>query len=161
MTMSDAQRRRSARAAARLRRLLRRECELWDQGMVLVAGVDEAGVGPLAGPVVAAAVVFPSRQGVKGVDDSKRVSPERRLELAEVIRRKAAYYHVAQVSPQEIDAINIYQAGLVAMRKLVLLCPWRSRTSLCMAPIRIHRSTVFLRRQGLARGTARVRLRAG
>lgn len=102
-----------------MRRLLRRERELWDQGLALVAGVDEAGVGPLAGPVVAAAVVFPSGHGVKGVDDSKRVGPERRLELAEVIRRTAAAYRVAQVGPREIDAINIYQAGLVAMRRAV------------------------------------------
>jgi ribonuclease HII len=119
MTTSDAKRRKAARMAARLRRLLRRERELWEQGMTRVAGVDEAGVGPLAGPVVAAAVVFPCGSGVKGVDDSKRLPPERRLELAEAIRGTAACYRVALAGPEEIDALNIYQAGLLAMRRAV------------------------------------------
>lgn len=119
MTTSDAKRRKAARMAARLQRLLRRERELWEQGMTRVAGVDEAGVGPLAGPVVAAAVIFPSGRGVRGVDDSKRLPPERRLELAEAIRGAAAFYRVALVGPEEIDALNIYQAGLLAMRRAV------------------------------------------
>ncbi len=119
MTRTDAGRRRAARAGARLRRLLRRERELWEQGLARVAGVDEAGVGPLAGPVVAAAVAFPAGAGLKGVDDSKRVPPERRAELADEIRRTAACYRVARVEPEEIDALNIYQAGLVAMRRAV------------------------------------------
>ena len=119
MAKTDASRRRAARAAARLRSLLKRERELWERGMALVAGVDEAGVGPLAGPVVAAAVAFPAGGGVKGVDDSKRVPPERRIELAEAIRGSAACYRVVRVEPEEIDALNIYQAGLVAMRRAV------------------------------------------
>ena len=117
--MSTATRRKAARAAARLRRLLRRERELWEEGLIRIAGVDEAGVGPLAGPIVAAAVVFPAGQGLKGVDDSKKLTAERRAELAPEIRAAAADWFVARVDPREIDAINIYQAGLLAMRRSV------------------------------------------
>jgi ribonuclease HII len=99
---------------------LRRERELWDDGYERVAGVDEAGVGPLAGPVVAAAVVFPPGEGLKGVDDSKRVPPERRSELAEEIRAAAACWSVAVVEPGEIDRLNIYRAGLEAMRRALI-----------------------------------------
>lgn len=84
-----------------------------------MAGVDEAGVGPLAGPIVAAAVIFRPGCGLKGVDDSKRVAPARREELARAIREEALAYHVARVDPEEIDSINIYRAGLLAMRQAV------------------------------------------
>jgi len=107
------------RAAERLERLLRRERELWDGGLCRIAGVDEAGVGPLAGPVVAAAVVFPVGLGLEGVNDSKRVTPARRRTLAEAIRLAATSYCVAVVDPPEIDRLNIYQAGLLAMRRAV------------------------------------------
>jgi len=112
-------RRAAARAAARLRRLLRRERELWAAGRERVAGVDEAGMGPLAGPVIAAAVIFAPGEGLRGVDDSKRLTPERRAELAERIRERALAWGVARVDPAEIDSINIYQAGLLAMRRAV------------------------------------------
>ena len=79
--------------------------------------MDEAGVGPLAGPVVAAAVVFPPGVGLKGVDDSKKLAPERRLELAEAIRASAAAWAIARVEREEIDRVNIYQASLLAMRR--------------------------------------------
>jgi ribonuclease HII len=106
-------------AAERLERLLRRERELWADGLSRVAGVDEAGIGPLAGPVVAAAVVFPPGLGLEGVNDSKRLTPARRRSLAEGIRLGAASYCVARVDPLEIDRVNIYQAGLLAMRRAV------------------------------------------
>lgn len=109
----------AARAATRLRRLLRRERELWTEGLVLVAGVDEAGVGPLAGPVVAAAVIFPAGKGLRGVDDSKRLTAERRETLSELIRESALEHCVAAIQPDQIDAINIYQAGLLAMQRAV------------------------------------------
>lgn len=105
----------SVRAARRLRTLLTRERELWAAGVQRIAGVDEAGVGPLAGPVVAAAVVFPPGFGLQGVDDSKKLTPERRVALAGAIRESALVFAVALVEPDEIDRINVYQATLVAM----------------------------------------------
>ena len=101
----------------RLATLLRRERALWGEGFTRIAGVDEAGVGPLAGPVVAAAVVFPPGVGLKGVDDSKRLTPERREELAAAIRGSAMAYAVGRVDPEEIDRLNIYHASLEAMRR--------------------------------------------
>jgi ribonuclease HII len=109
----------SRRSKQRLRQLLRRERELWGAEHLRVAGVDEAGVGPLAGPVVAAAVVFRPGQGVEGVDDSKRLTAARREDLAEQIRNQAQCFCVAHVEPAEIDQINIYQAGLLAMRRAI------------------------------------------
>jgi ribonuclease HII len=107
------------RSAERLDQLLKRERELWAEGLCRVAGVDEAGIGPLAGPVVAAAVIFAPDVGLEGVDDSKRLTPLRRLELAEGIKSLAASYSVVEIGPPEIDRINIYQAGLKAMRLAV------------------------------------------
>jgi len=103
------------RAAQRLARLLKRERELWAEGVTRVAGVDEAGMGPLAGSVVAAAVIFPPGEGLRGVYDSKQLSPARRAELAEAIRGAALAWSVVAVEPLEIDRLNIYHAGLVAM----------------------------------------------
>lgn len=102
--------------ARRLTRLLARERELWEAGVRFVAGVDEAGVGPLAGPVVAAAVVFPAGLGLRGVDDSKRIEPGRRASLADEIRSHAVAWAVARVEPPEIDRLNIYHAAIEAMR---------------------------------------------
>ena len=121
---TGASRRRSARAAARLRRLLVPERALWERGFYRVAGLDEAGVGPLAGPVVAAAVVFAPGSGLRGVDDSKKLAPARRAALAGEIRAAAVAWAVVAVDPPEIDAVNIYRAGLLAMvRALEALDP--------------------------------------
>jgi len=100
--------------------LLRRERELWAEGVIRVAGVDEVGVGPLAGPVVAAAVVFDPGCRILGVDDSKKLSAERREVLADEIRQQAAAWSVARIEPEEIDRINVLQASLSAMRRAVL-----------------------------------------
>ena len=81
--MANRTRSRAAKDAHRLKRLLGRERTLWDAGVERVAGVDEAGVGPLAGPIVAAAVMFRPGEGLKGVDDSKKLSPAQRDERAE------------------------------------------------------------------------------
>jgi len=105
----------SSRAEKRLAVLLIRERELWAAGIERIAGVDEAGVGPLAGPVVAAAVIFSPGFGLPGVDDSKKLTPERRAELALAIRESALAVAVAIVEPAEIDRINVYQATLAAM----------------------------------------------
>jgi len=110
----------AAKNAHRLKRLLGRERALRDEGLRFIAGVDEAGVGPLAGPVVAAAVIFPAGEGLKGVDDSKKLAPERREELAGSIREAALAWSVIPVDPVEIDRLNIYQAGLLAMHRAVL-----------------------------------------
>ena len=109
----------SVRAAKRLEALLTRERELWASGLLRIAGVDEAGVGPLAGPVVAAAVIFPPGCGLPGVDDSKKLTPEKRATLAVAIRERALAFAVALVEPEEIDRINVYQATLAAMGRAV------------------------------------------
>ncbi len=107
------------RAGQRLRRLLCRERELWDAGIARIAGVDEAGMGPLAGPVVAAAVIFPPGAGLRGVHDSKRLTAVQRRRLAIEIRESALAYAVIRVDVPEIDSLNIYHAGLQAMRRAV------------------------------------------
>ena len=86
----------------------------------LIAGVDEAGRGPLAGPVVAAAVILDERQPIRGLADSKKLSAKRREALFDEIRAKALCCSIAQASVQEIDQINILQATLLAMRRAVL-----------------------------------------
>lgn len=90
----------------------------WDiQG--LIAGVDEAGRGPLAGPVVAAAVILDDMNPIKGLNDSKKLSPLRREKLYDEIRAKALCCSVAQASVEEIDQLNILQATMLAMRRAV------------------------------------------
>jgi ribonuclease HII len=92
----------------------------------LLAGVDEAGRGPLAGPVVAAVVVLNPRRPIRGLRDSKQLTPERREELALLIRARALDYAIGRAEVEEIDAINILQATLLAMRRAVQqlkLCP--------------------------------------
>ena len=90
----------------------------WEQP-ALVAGVDEAGRGPLAGPVVAAAVILDERQPIAGLADSKKLSAARRDRLYDEIRAKALCCCVAQASVEEIDRLNILQATLLAMRRAV------------------------------------------
>ena len=85
----------------------------------LLAGVDEAGRGPLAGPVVAAAVILDDMRPIAGLNDSKKLSPARREKLFDEIRAKALCCSIAQASVQEIDEINILQATLLAMRRAV------------------------------------------
>ena len=85
----------------------------------LVCGVDEAGRGPLAGPVVAAAVILDSSRPIDGLNDSKKLSAKRREALAKEIRAKALAWAVAEASVDEIDRINILQASLLAMQRAV------------------------------------------
>jgi ribonuclease HII len=92
---------------------------LWKSGIRDIAGVDEAGMAPLAGPVVAAAVMFPPDTEIAGVDDSKRLDPPTRERLAAEIRAKASGVSVGIATVAEIDDINIYHAGLLAMRRAV------------------------------------------
>jgi len=108
---------------ARLEALLRLERSLWASGLTEVAGVDEAGMGPLAGPVVAAAVVFAPGTEIVGIDDSKRLTEKRREALAQEIRAQAAGVGIGIAQVDEIDRINIYQAGRLAMRRAVAALP--------------------------------------
>ncbi len=86
---------------------------------LLVCGVDEAGRGPLAGPVFAACVILRADDPIDGLADSKVLSPDRREELAVQIRNRAAAWAVASASVEEIDRINILRASLLAMRRAV------------------------------------------
>lgn len=85
----------------------------------LVCGIDEAGRGPLAGPVVAAAVILDPEQRIEGLDDSKKLSALKRERLALEIRAKAIAFCVAEATPEEIDRINILQATFLAMQRAV------------------------------------------
>ena len=101
----------------RLRKMLRFETALWDRGQDAVAGVDEAGMSPLAGPVSAAAVILKPGTRITGIDDSKKLDANSREALAKEIKEKAAAWSVAFVEVEEIDTINIYWAGILAMRR--------------------------------------------
>ena len=85
----------------------------------LACGVDEAGRGPLAGPVVAAAVILDPQRTIVGLDDSKKLSAKKRERLADEIRANALAWAVAEASVEEIDRLNILQASLLAMRRAV------------------------------------------
>ena len=85
----------------------------------LIAGVDEAGRGPLAGPVVAAAVILDDLKPIKGLNDSKKLSPATRERLFDEIRAKALCCAIAEASVEEIDTLNILQATMLAMRRAV------------------------------------------
>jgi ribonuclease HII len=92
----------------------------------LVAGVDEAGRGPLAGPVVAAAVILDDLQPIQGLNDSKKLGSRRREQLFDEIRAKSLCCAIAQASVEEIDELNILQATMLAMRRAIeglRLCP--------------------------------------
>ena len=84
-----------------------------------VAGVDEVGMAPLAGPVIAAAVVFPPGTRICGINDSKQLTPEERCELEPEIRASAVAVGIGRAEVHEIDSINIYRAGLLALRRAV------------------------------------------
>ena len=86
---------------------------------ILIAGVDEVGRGPLAGPVVAAAVILDEAEPVVGLKDSKKLSEKRRCELAEEIKYKALSWAIGRAEVEEIDRINILQASLLAMQRAV------------------------------------------
>lgn len=100
-------------------RMLFTERALWGAGVDLVAGVDEVGMGPLAGPVVAAAVVLPRDVGIDGVRDSKLLNARQRTTLEESIRAAAIAVGVGVVEHDEVDRLNVYQAGLAAMARAV------------------------------------------
>jgi ribonuclease HII len=103
--------------------MLHFERVLWKAGIARIAGVDEVGIGPLAGPVVAAAVVFPPDTFIEGVDDSKVLDPSARERLSAEIHAKASGIGIGVVEIEEIDRINIYHAGLRSMELAVAALP--------------------------------------
>ena len=92
----------------------------WKQGYLSIAGVDEVGIGSLFGPVVAAAVILDRARPIRGLNDSKQLTPEEREYFSGKIRGSALAWAVGMVEAAEIDRINIYQAALLAMKKAVL-----------------------------------------
>lgn len=109
---------------ARLEKLWRFENEAYAQGYRAIVGTDEVGRGPLAGPVVAAAVVLPRGVEILGINDSKKLSEKRREALAEEIKAKALTYKIAEVSSAEIDRVNILHAAERAMKEAVEALPF-------------------------------------
>lgn len=95
------------------------EKELWERGYSLVCGADEVGRGPLAGPVVCAAVIMPRENPIEGVDDSKKLNAKKREYLSEKIKESAIAYAICRVEPQKIDEVNILQATKLCMRNAV------------------------------------------
>ncbi|MBQ9736143.1 MAG: ribonuclease HII [Clostridia bacterium] len=95
------------------------ELALYEKGYTAVCGVDEAGRGPLSGPVVAAACILPPGLQIEGLDDSKKLSPKKRDALFDTIKENALAYAIASASPAEIDEINILNATMLAMRRAV------------------------------------------
>jgi len=109
----------------RIESMLEIERLLWQSGYQQVAGVDEVGMGPLAGPVVAAAVTFPPRAFIPGIDDSKRLPPAKREALARLVREQALGVGLGVAEVSEVDQLNVYHAGLLAMRRAVGRLPSR------------------------------------
>ena len=91
----------------------------FEKGVKLICGVDEAGRGPLAGPVVAAAVILPPHAEIPGLNDSKKLSDKRRRELFPVIKEQAVAYGIGIATHEEIDEINILQATFLAMERAI------------------------------------------
>ncbi len=110
---------REEKARKRLEELQDYERQLHQKGILYIAGVDEAGRGPLAGPVVAAAVVLPEEAELPGVDDSKKLSEKKREQLYEEILEKAVCYGIGQRDSRVIDEINILEATREAMAEAV------------------------------------------
>ena len=97
----------------------------YSDGVAVICGVDEAGRGPLAGPVYAAAVILPRGLVIEGLNDSKKLTEKKRAELFDVITAKAVAYGIASADEKEIDEINILQATFLAMRRAIAALPVR------------------------------------
>ena len=95
----------------------------YNEGYLAVCGCDEAGRGPLCGPVVAAAVILPRDVIIDGLNDSKKLTEKKREKLFDIIKEKALAYAIAEATPEEIDSINILNASMLAMRRAVEALP--------------------------------------
>lgn len=107
----------------RLAELTRYEQELWAGGVHYIAGVDEVGRGPIAGPVVAAAVILPQDTQIAGINDSKKLSEKKRLALEQVIKENCVAWAIGAVGPTMIDRINILEASKLAMEMAIKKLP--------------------------------------
>ncbi len=130
----------------------RYEQELWKEGYQSVAGLDEAGRGPLAGPVVAAAVILSPEKKILGLDDSKQLSAKKREELYKVIYEQAEAVGVGSVDNNRIDEINILQATYEAMKKAIADLEWEPEYLLIDAE---ELPAVDIPQQGLEKGDSR------
>lgn len=95
----------------------------YSEGYTAVCGTDEAGRGPLCGPVVAAAVILPRDVEIEGLNDSKKLTEKKREKLFDIIKEKAVAYAIAEASPAEIDEINILNASMLAMKRAIEALP--------------------------------------
>lgn len=103
----------------RLEHMLTYEKELYNQGLALIAGVDEVGRGPLAGPVVAAAVILPQGCKIKGLNDSKKISKKKHFEIFQAVQEQALSIGIGIIDNQVIDQVNIYEATKLAMKEAI------------------------------------------
>ena len=103
----------------RLETMLSYEKELYKQGLSLIAGVDEVGRGPLAGPVVAAAVILPKNCKIRGLNDSKKIPKKKHLEIFQTVQEQALAIGVGIIDNQVIDQVNIYEATKLAMKEAI------------------------------------------
>ena len=99
------------------------ESTRYAEGYTAVCGTDEAGRGPLCGPVVAAAVILPKDIEIEGLNDSKKLTEKKREKLFDIIKEKAVAYAIAEATPAEIDEINILNASMLAMRRAIEALP--------------------------------------
>lgn len=113
---------RENRERLRVEAMYEYESEFYKKGLRYIAGIDEVGRGPLAGPVTVAAVILPPHWFAEGLNDSKKVTPKHREALAEKIRKEAAV-SIVSYPPEEIDAVNIYEATMMAMYEAVKKLP--------------------------------------
>lgn len=103
----------------RLESMLSYEKEIYKQGVILIAGVDEVGRGPLAGPVVAAAVILPQNCKIRGLNDSKKIPKKKHLEIFKVVQDQALSIGIGIMNNQVIDQVNIYEATKLAMKEAI------------------------------------------
>ena len=103
----------------RLENMLTYEKDLYKQGLTLIAGVDEVGRGPLAGPVVAAAVILPQGCKIKGLNDSKKIPKKKHLEIFQAVQDQALSIGIGIIDNQVIDQVNIYEATKLAMKEAI------------------------------------------
>ena len=96
-----------------------KEQEFYAQGYKVICGIDEAGRGPLCGPVVAAACILPDGLYIEGLNDSKKLTEKKREKLFDIIKESALAYCIAEASVEEIDTLNILEADLLAMRRAI------------------------------------------
>jgi ribonuclease HII len=122
------------------------ELEKYAEGYTAVCGVDEAGRGPLCGPVVAAAVILPLDAEIEGLNDSKKLTEKKREKLFDIIKEKAVAYAIAEATPSEIDELNILNASMLAMRRAIAALPYPADFALidgnCKRDIPIPAQTV-------------------